>query len=120
MSVHKCTHLSIYLSYSYLYYIILYWLIGLVSREFTNGPVKEGSIPARVIQKLKKWYFIPSCLTLSIMIYGPWVKWCNPGKGVVPFPTPQFNSFLKMSLFKFTYFINIYIYIYIYIYIVFT
>ena len=37
-------------------------------------------------QKLKKWYSMPPCLTLSIVRYGSRVKWSNPGKGVAPLP----------------------------------
>ena len=33
-------------------------------------------------QRLKKWYLMPPCLTLSIIRYGSRVKWSNPGKGV--------------------------------------
>ena len=44
-------------------------------------------------QKLKKWYLIPPCLTLSIVRYMPKVKWSNPGKRVVPSPTPQCSSY---------------------------
>ena len=32
-------------------------------------------------QRLKKWYLIPPCLTLSIIRYGSRVKWSNPWKG---------------------------------------
>ena len=39
-------------------------------------------------QRLKKWYLMPPCLTLSIIRYGSRVKWSNPGKGVAPSPTP--------------------------------
>ena len=35
-------------------------------------------------QRLKKWYLMPPCLTLSIIRYGSRVKWSNPGKGVRP------------------------------------
>ena len=49
-------------------------------------------------QRLKKWYLMPPCLTLSIITYGSRVKWVNPGKGVVPFPTPWCNSYQKESL----------------------
>ena len=38
-------------------------------------------------QRLKKWYLMPPCLTLSIIRYGSRVKWSNPGKGVAPSPT---------------------------------
>ena len=48
--------------------------------------------------KKKKWYFVPPCLTLSIIKYGSRVKWSNPGKGVAPFPTPWCSSYRKGSL----------------------
>ena len=35
-------------------------------------------------QRLKKWYLIPPCLTLSNIKYVSRVKWSNPRKGVVP------------------------------------
>ena len=38
------------------------------------------------------------CLTLSIIRYGSRVKWSNPGKGVVPSPTPWCSSYRKGSL----------------------
>ena len=40
-------------------------------------------------QRLKKWYLMLSCLTLSIICQGSRVKWSNPGKRVAPFPTPK-------------------------------
>ena len=49
-------------------------------------------------QRLKKWYLMPPCLTLSIIRYGSRVKWSNPGKGVAPFPTPWCSSYRKGSL----------------------
>ena len=49
-------------------------------------------------QRLKKWYLIPPCLTLSIIRYVSRVKWVNPGKGVVPSPTPWSNSYQKGRL----------------------
>ena len=87
-----------------LYYISndiepLYRLIGLVGREFANGPEDRGSIPGRVIPKtFKKWYLIPLCLTLSIIRYVSRVKWSNPGKGVAPSPTPRCSIYWKGSL----------------------
>ena len=57
-------------------------------RVFTDGRRDLGSIPGRVIP----------CLTLSIIRYGSRVKWSNPGKGVVPSPTPQCSSYRKGSL----------------------
>ena len=52
------------------------------------------------MQRLKKWYLIPPCLTLSNIRYVSRVKWSNPGKGVAPFPTPQCSSYWKGSLKK--------------------
>ena len=49
-------------------------------------------------QRLKKWYLMPPCLTLSIVRYGSRVKWSNPGKGVAPSPTPWCSSYRKGSL----------------------
>ena len=65
-------------------YSTRYWLNGLclpMARETWVQSQVES------YQRLKKWYLMPSCLTLSVIRYGSKVKWVNPGKGVVPFPT---------------------------------
>ena len=49
-------------------------------------------------QRLKKWYLMPTCLTLSIIRHGSRVKWSNPGKGVAPSPTPWCCSYRKRNL----------------------
>ena len=49
-------------------------------------------------QRLKKWYKMSPCLTLNIIRYRSRVKWSNPGKGVVPSPTPWCSSYWKGSL----------------------
>ena len=49
-------------------------------------------------QRLKKWYLIPPCLTLSNIRYVSRVKWSNPGKGVAPYPTHWYNSYWQGSL----------------------
>ena len=49
-------------------------------------------------QRLKKWYLIPPCLTLSNVRYVSRVKWSNPGKGVAPSPTLWGSSYWKGSL----------------------
>ena len=46
-------------------------------------------------QRLKKWYLMPPCLTLSIIRYGSRVKRSNPGKGVAPSPTPWCSNLSK-------------------------
>ena len=75
------------------YYYGLNWLIDLVGRVFAKGLGDLGSIPGCVIQRLLKWYLIPPCLTLSNMRYVSRIKWSNPGKEVVPSPTPRCSSY---------------------------
>ena len=85
-------------------YAYFHWgsFIGLVGRVLTNGPGDQGSVQGHVIpkterkkkkkKKKKKRYFIHPCLILSIIRYISRVKLNNPGKGVVPSPTPQCSS----------------------------
>ena len=73
-------------------------------------------------QRLKKWYLMPTCLTLSIIRYGSREKWRNPGKGVAPSQKTWCRSYRKGSLrvtldYGRQLYLLIYIYIYIYIYI---
>ena len=63
-------------------------------------------------QRLKKWYLMPPCLTLSIIRLGWRVKWSHPGKGVTLFPIPWCSSYRKGSL-QVT--LNNFIYIYYHI-----
>ena len=44
---------------------------------FANSPGDLGSIP---YQRLKKWYMVPPCLTLSIIKYGSQVRGAIKGK----------------------------------------
>ena len=68
--------------------------IGIAVRAFAHGPGDWGSILSRVIPKTQKnRYLMLPCLTLSIIGYGSKVKWSNPEKGVVPFPTPWRSSY---------------------------
>ena len=62
--------------------------------------VFETWVQSQVVsyQRLKNWYLIPPCLTLSIISYGSMVKWSHPGKGVAPSPTPRCSSYWKGSL----------------------
>ena len=66
---------------------------GLTVRVFAKSPGDWGTIPGLVIPKLRIWYLLPHCLTLSIIRYGSRVKWSNPGKGVVPSRTPRCSSY---------------------------
>ena len=56
--------------------------------------VRETWVQSQVksYQRLKKWYRMPPCLTLSIIRYGSKVKWSNPGKGVAPSPSYRKGS----------------------------
>ena len=49
-------------------------------------------------QRLKKWYLMLPCLTLSNIKWGSRVKWSNPGKGVASSLTPRCSSYRKGSL----------------------
>ena len=66
--------------------------ISLGGRVFANG--RETWVQSQVAsyQRLKKWYFIPSCLTFSNIRYVSRVKWSKPGKGVAPFLTARCSS----------------------------
>ena len=79
-------------------------------------------------QRLKKWYLMLPCLTLTIIRHGSRIKWSNPGNGVVSSTTPRCSSFWKGSLevtlnygcqlYIYTYICTcIYIYVYIFTYI---
>ena len=66
---------------------------GQVGRVFTYGPGDLGSIPGSVIPKTLKMVLDTSLLNTQhykVCIKG---KWSNPGKGVVPSPTPQCSSY---------------------------
>ena len=62
--------------------------------------VRETGVQSQVesYQRLQKLYLILSCLTLSIITYGSRVKWSNPGKWVMPSPTPWCSSYCKRDL----------------------
>ena len=92
--------------------------IDIVGRVFDSVPGDRGSMSGHSYQRLKKWYLIPPCFTLTIIKYVSRVKWNNLGKGIPPFPTPQRSSKRKESLWvALDYSQRLYIYIYIYIYI---
>ena len=75
--------------------------LGEHSKRLECSPIaRETWVQSQVesYQRLKKWYLMPPCLTLSIIRYGSRVKWSNPGKGVAPSPTPWCSSYRKGSL----------------------
>ena len=61
--------------------------------------IRETGVQFQVesYQRLKRWYLMLPCLTLSIIRYGSRVKWNNPGNGVAHFPTPWYSSYRKRS-----------------------
>ena len=61
---------------------------------------RETRVQSQVVsyQKLKKWYLIILCLTLSIIRYVSRVKWSNPGEGIAPSSTPRCSSYWIGSL----------------------
>ena len=72
------------------------WQNGLSIRQWPGRP--GFNLQVKSYQRLKKWYLMPPCLTLSIIRYGSRVKWRNPGKWVVPTPTLWYSSYRKRSL----------------------
>ena len=46
----------------------------LVGKGFANGPETRVQFPVELYQRLKKWYLIPPCLTLSSIRYISRVK----------------------------------------------
>ena len=64
---------------------------------FANGSGDWSSISCRFIPKTQQYLILPF-LTLSIIKYISRVKWSNPGKGVVLFPTSRCCSYWKGSL----------------------
>ena len=69
--------------------------IGIMVWVFANGPGDLGSIPGRVIPKTQK--MVLDAISLNTQHYKVLsrVQWSNPGKGVVPSPTPWCSSYRK-------------------------
>ena len=63
-------------------------VIGLVGIVFANGLGDLGSIPGCVIPKILKMVLDTSLCNSKQYKLCIKVKWSNPGKGVVPSPTP--------------------------------
>ena len=61
---------------------------------------QEDGVQSQVesYQRLKTWYMMPPCLTLSIIRKRSRVKWSNPRNGIAPSPTPRCSSYWKGSL----------------------
>ena len=73
MSHNLYTHMHVYMNER------KYWPLCLVV-ECTPITQKTGDqSQVESYQRLKKWYLIPPCLTLSIIRYVSRVKWGNPG-----------------------------------------
>ena len=66
--------------------------IGLMIREFANGPGDRGLISRWVIPKTQKWYLMSPCLTFNI------IRWGWRVNGATPSPTLRCSSYWKGSL----------------------
>ena len=86
--------------YSFYFYNFSLCTGQLVKWVECSPMVQETRVQSQVesYQRLKKWYLMLPCLTHSFIKYVSRVKWSNPGKGVVPFPTPRCSSYWKKSL----------------------
>ena len=72
--------------------------VGTMVRVLANDLGNLGSIPSRVIRKIKKMVLDASLLNTQyykIQVKG---KWTNPEKEVVIYPIPQCSSYWKGSL----------------------
>ena len=80
--------------------VIIYHVLSLAECVKCSPMIRETELQSQVdsYQRLKKCYFVPPCLTLSIIRYGSRVKWSNPVNGVAPFPTPRWSSYWKGNL----------------------
>ena len=79
-------------------FVLSGWFIYISGHWPSGSPIaRETWVQSQVesYQRLKKWYLMPPCLTLSIIGYGSRVKWSNPGKGVAPSPTPWCSKLSK-------------------------
>ena len=78
-----------------------YILDDLVSAKWVehSSRVQEIGVQSQVesYQRIKKWYLMRPCLTLSIIRYGLRVKWNDPVKGGAPFRSPRWSSYWKGS-----------------------
>ena len=91
---------------SWIYFLKIYFLFHKDLIENSNFRLKLACLPmaretwvqsqVESYQRLKKWYLMPPCLTLGIIIYGSRIKWVSPGKGVLP--TLCCSSYRKGSL----------------------
>ena len=72
--------------------------IGKMVRVFANGAGDLVQSQLESYQRLKKWYLMLPCLTLSIIRYRSRIKWSNPWKGIVPSPTLWCSSYWKGGL----------------------
>ena len=70
--------------------------IGLMGTVFAYGPGDRGSIPDRVIPKIKK--MVLDAALLNTQHYKVRVKWSSSRNGVAPSPTPRYSSYWKGSL----------------------
>ena len=81
-------------------YIHTYTHIYMTEWLECSSKAQEAWVQSHVesCQRLKKWYLMLPCLTLSITRYGSRLKQVIPGKGVAPFPTCWWSSYRKGSL----------------------
>ena len=85
-----------YQSHTHILFIYIIPDIGIMVRVFANGLGDLVSIPGRVIPKTLK--MVLDATLLNTQHYKVRVKWSNPRKGVVPYPTPWCRSYQKESL----------------------
>ena len=123
MVTHRHTHTYIHI-YIYIY-IYIYINVSSWAKWAQCLPMsQETGVQSQVesYQRLKKWYVIPPCITLSTIRYVSRKTWSNPGKGAVPSPIPQCSYYWKGYLWvtldygQQLYFLCIHMYVCMYVY----
>ena len=89
-NTHTYTHTHIYI-YIYIYI----WALWLNCSPMARDIRVQSQIES--YQRLKTWYLMPPCLTLSIIRYGSRIK-SNSRKRIASFPTSRCCSYWKGSL----------------------
>ena len=105
-----CQHLTFVFIFwkdqCYTHTSILFYICGLFFLPMARETWVQSQ--AKSYQRLKKWFLMPPCLTLSIIRYWSRVKRSNPEKGVMSSPTLRCSSYRKGSLWvaNFTYYLS--------------
>ena len=101
-------------------------MIGIMVSVFANGPKIRGKSQVESNQRFKKWYLMPTCLTLRSRVSGaiPGLEWHPPlNLSVVATEKGEFRSpstMVGQLIYTSTHMVYIYIYMYTHIWFLYT